>query len=657
MALPHTRRDASELDDLEEKAPARAFRSELVDIPMDDDDDEDEEEEHDASERFGGETDRLQQPRGRASWTRAAPTIVQLPHKAHGAGARSAVDLNVRSDNTVAHSPALSTLDDEAIDADVFNALPVELQHEILTERAARIALTTAQEARGTSSFTSQDAMQRDDVTSAAVSDSCWVCRVCTFANHPQLAECEMCETLCVQPDEYVFGRHEVRDAAPIEDATNGTQSRTGSGSKGTELYAKLSQRLGSSTMSKSLRKIRLPATPAATKLTMKDDPTAEDLLVVATAKVQKLQSTASETLRHAKESLIARTHANKTLGSRRSSSSDHHLPSAAAVSELRALQRDLHCKCEPGDDAYESLLVRLWDAIYQDAPAQQTQPSLTGTAVIAKRAFARVSDGWTAMGFQGTNPDTDFRGGGVLALKCLVYAFEAFPARMLEIVAHQTPSAGKKWYPVCVAGVNVTCMLAGALQLGNGTFETTAAPFWPLFEEPSAFYQLFFYSASRCCCGCVDCECWSLLLLATHSWCTDSVRENGRDVAPPERVVHGVWTYVGPCCTITHCPHITSLTHLSLLQLCSKPRAACSMRCSRRVQQHSRTSETLQTGRSSTATSLRSRTGRSPTRRMASAQIRTMSWRTTPTRCSCPVARLLCANSLQWRRCAECAL
>jgi len=37
--------------------------------------------------------------------------------------------------------------------------------------------------------------------------------------------------------------------------------------------------------------------------------------------------------------------------------------------------------------------------------------------------AFKREGPEWMKIGFQRENPDTDFRGGGMLALKCLVYA------------------------------------------------------------------------------------------------------------------------------------------------------------------------------------------------------------------------------------------
>lgn len=483
-------------DELEEKTGVVHLGG-LVDIPMENDDDDDGEDGDGQSS--SGETDTLHRqnsdpPAVRKSWTPPTPTIVQLPSK------RASYD--AEDDGTsLRPSPKAAITKEEQIDAEVFNALPPDIQQEILTERAAKLALQMELAESGGAERETRDSSSREAsferydesemVSPRIEEDGCWVCRVCTFANHPQLAECEICETLCVQDDDE-FATEEEQDelrSASQTSTPSGSNSRSRAGSMGNELYSKLSQKLSSSAMSRSLKKIRLPATPAATKLTMKEDPTAEDLLIVATAQIQKLQSSASQTLQNAKQSIIG--HAASSRGRLHS---DARLPSHEAVGELGVLQRDLNLKCEAGNELYESLLERLWNAIYQDAPMMAKKQGLPGTSALPKREFTRVSDGWIDIGFQGPNPDTDFRGGGVLALKCLVYVFEAFPQKMLEIVLNQKPSPGKKWYPVCVAGINLTCMIAGLLKLGNGKYEETVEPFWTLFEEPSAFYQLFFY-------------------------------------------------------------------------------------------------------------------------------------------------------------------
>lgn len=438
------------------------------------------------------ESEELEKHHQPKAWS-AAPTMVHLPSRKHPSVGSNGTALRPLQPPAAPVKDGISH--EEGIDTDVFNALPPEIQQEILAERTAQMVLDmeSIDAERGTREHSSREASFGEGETVLRVGEG-WVCRVCTFANHPQLIECEICETLRIQTGDYSGDSEgeadEVRAARRTSTPTS-SNSRSRTSSTSNELYSKLSKTISSTAMSKSLRKIRLPASPAAAKLTMKADPTAEDLLIAATAKIQKLQSSASQSFHHAKKTIIAK--ASSSTGRKNSLRAEPRLPSLAAASELAVLQRDLNSKCEPGDEVYESLLERLWNAIYQDAPTVLKIPT-TGEGSLPRRAFARVSDGWVDIGFQGSNPDTDFRGGGLLALKCLVYAFEAFPQKMLEIVLSQTPSNGKKWYPVCVAGINLTCMIAGLLQLGNGRYEETAESFWNLFEEPSAFYQLFFY-------------------------------------------------------------------------------------------------------------------------------------------------------------------
>lgn len=78
--------------------------------------------------------------------------------------------------------------------------------------------------------------------------------------------------------------------------------------------------------------------------------------------------------------------------------------PSGAALNNLECLQVDLATPVCPGDAQHEALLEALWTCLY------------------AGEEVVRVSPAWKRMGFQREDPVTDFRGGGVLALRCLVY-------------------------------------------------------------------------------------------------------------------------------------------------------------------------------------------------------------------------------------------
>ena len=49
-------------------------------------------------------------------------------------------------------------------------------------------------------------------------------------------------------------------------------------------------------------------------------------------------------------------------------------------------------------------------------------------TVFPAKQLASRVSEQWKDMGFQGTDPATDFRGMGLLGLEQLIYFAERYP-------------------------------------------------------------------------------------------------------------------------------------------------------------------------------------------------------------------------------------
>ncbi|RLN67017.1 hypothetical protein BBJ28_00006791, partial [Nothophytophthora sp. Chile5] len=367
-------------------------------------------------------------------------------------------ELSFAMDDDREHSDAMSSQDDEqaplplsgrsvrppaaplslgasSIDASVFAALPPDIQQELLA-------------ANGLTSL----APNVDDSEPEG-----WTCRVCTFVNHPQLVECEMCDSLCVADD----------DLGPGSGQAHSSETSSPSAS---------SSRLG-----RNLRKLRFPATPATTSFAGKAEPTAEDLLVAATAKLQLgLQS--------ARASWKGRRSRGNSAADETAMELNQLLPSLQAMRELTELQRDLTHKCLAGDEWFEAALQRLWLAIYPE----------NGQILEVAESFDRNAVDWVAMGFQNASPETDFRGGGILALKCLLYAFEAHPTEMLAIRAAQAPQTPdgkpkKRWYPVCVAGINLTCLLAGLLQLGDGRFAALKEPFWPLFEEPAAFYELFY--------------------------------------------------------------------------------------------------------------------------------------------------------------------
>lgn len=257
-----------------------------------------------------------------------------------------------------------------------------------------------------------------------------------------------------------------------------------------------------------------MPATPATVSFSQKREPTAEDLLLAATSKLQSVKQSWQG----------RRSRANSAVEDKAA------LPSLQTLRELTELQRDLHHKVQTGDEWFETSLERLWRAVTDKDEGQ---------------VFERNDVNWVALGFQNASPETDFRGGGVLAMKCLLYAFEAHPTEMRAIQMDQMPDSmdgkhKKRWYPVCVAGINLTCLLAGLLQLGDGRFAERKETFWQLFEEPAAFYELFFLGE----CGVLVVSCCSGRAVADLLSLVRSFYQNGRDLASAQRDLHGVWRY-----------------------------------------------------------------------------------------------------------------
>ncbi|KAF6771948.1 hypothetical protein AHF37_09482 [Paragonimus kellicotti] len=73
----------------------------------------------------------------------------------------------------------------------------------------------------------------------------------------------------------------------------------------------------------------------------------------------------------------------------------------------------------------------------------------------------------WELIGFQGSDPTTDFRSTGVLSLVCLVYfvtevdtpiSLSALFRQSLDPVQH---------FPFCSVGINITCILLQLLRRG----------------------------------------------------------------------------------------------------------------------------------------------------------------------------------------------
>jgi len=72
----------------------------------------------------------------------------------------------------------------------------------------------------------------------------------------------------------------------------------------------------------------------------------------------------------------------------------------------------------------------------------------------------------WQEMGWQGDHPSSDFRGGGFLALECLIYFAEKKPLAFQRLCFKMQGVRSDWEYPFAAAGVNITFLLTKVFDL-----------------------------------------------------------------------------------------------------------------------------------------------------------------------------------------------
>lgn len=94
-------------------------------------------------------------------------------------------------------------------------------------------------------------------------------------------------------------------------------------------------------------------------------------------------------------------------------------------------------------------------------------------------------------LGFQQTDPVTDFRSGGVLSLAMLVHIVEMCP----NVHARFLPSGDTHMLPFGITCINVTDMIAKFCMFAKSTHQVDAImsqkPFWRMFEDPNCLLVL----------------------------------------------------------------------------------------------------------------------------------------------------------------------
>ncbi|KAJ6360287.1 hypothetical protein OIU77_004319 [Salix suchowensis] len=134
--------------------------------------------------------------------------------------------------------------------------------------------------------------------------------------------------------------------------------------------------------------------------------------------------------------------------------------PSLSPLQEarLRDLQKRLGVPFDGSRAEHQDALKQLWRLAYPD----RELPSLK-------------SELWKDMGWQGSDPSTDFRGGGFISLENLIFFAKKYPDSFQRLLNKRDGTRAEWEYPFAVAGVNISFMLAQMLDLQTGKPSTLA--------------------------------------------------------------------------------------------------------------------------------------------------------------------------------------
>jgi len=115
----------------------------------------------------------------------------------------------------------------------------------------------------------------------------------------------------------------------------------------------------------------------------------------------------------------------------------------------LNTLRRRLQIPFDGSRIEHQDALRQLWRLAY---PTREIPPL--------------KSELWKEMGWQGTDPSTDFRGGGLISLENLIFFARNYP-KSFQMLLNKVQGQRSDWeYPFAVAGINISFMLVQMLDL-----------------------------------------------------------------------------------------------------------------------------------------------------------------------------------------------
>ncbi|XP_008812012.2 ELMO domain-containing protein A isoform X1 [Phoenix dactylifera] len=144
----------------------------------------------------------------------------------------------------------------------------------------------------------------------------------------------------------------------------------------------------------------------------------------------------------------------------------------------LRYLRQRLEVPFDGSRVEHQDALKQLWRLAY---PNREIPPL--------------KSELWKEMGWQGSDPSTDFRGGGFISLENLIFFANNYPDSFQMLLKKQEGKRAEWEYPFAVAGINISFMLIQMLDLQSAGMPTSkaGARFLELLgEDEKAFDNLY---------------------------------------------------------------------------------------------------------------------------------------------------------------------
>jgi len=106
--------------------------------------------------------------------------------------------------------------------------------------------------------------------------------------------------------------------------------------------------------------------------------------------------------------------------------------------------------------------------------------------------AFSLTGDKWKEAGFQKADPTADLKQSGILALRSMLHMGLTHSKETQEMVQANKVNTKTK-DPFAIVGVNITLLLAELLHLRDNKYMfQQGVGYWALFEDPSAYYEMF---------------------------------------------------------------------------------------------------------------------------------------------------------------------